>query len=110
MKNYLPKNLETSSKEDLRELSYKLYEKLCKIAEHLTSEKLLVSYYEKDETFARARSGEACGPTEYCWSRTQDRIKEFSSKIQNLKDQLNKIADVYDSKFEPKTMRQWEKV
>jgi hypothetical protein len=107
--DYTHENIETLSKEEIRDLSRKLYEKFCKVSEHLTSEKLLLSYYEKDESFARARAGCCVGPTAYCWDRTQERIQEFSEKIQSLKYRLNKIADVYDARFpEQKTRRSWE--
>ena len=105
---HFPEDIESLSDQEIKNLSLELYEKLCKKEEHLKSEKILLSYYQKDETFARARAGDCVGPVAYCWERTQDRIKEFSEKIQKLKYQLNKLADVYDARYPfNKTNRAW---
>lgn len=92
------------SKQEIQELSRKFYDEFCTISEHLQSEKLLRSYFEKDKEFSEPR-----GPAhEYCWNRTQTRIDQFTSQLQNLKEKLNQLADVYDSRYEPKTWRQWD--
>ncbi len=108
--DYSPETIEKMTKSEIQELSYKLYGKFCKVSEHLISEKLLLSYYEKDETYAKVRvSNDGIGPLAYCWNRTQERIEEFTQKIQNLKDKLSAIADVYDARFpDYKTRRTWE--
>ena len=108
--DYSPEAIEKMTKIEIQELSHKLYDKFCKVSEHLSSENLLLSYYEKDEAYAKVRAGNnGVGPYAYCWNRTQERIAEFTQKIQNLKEKLDALADVYDARFpEHKTRRTWK--
>lgn len=107
--DYSPEAIEKMSKIEIQELSHKLYDKFCKVSEHLTSENMLLSYYEKDDAYAEVRVNKDCvGPYAYCWNRTQERIVEFTQKIQSLKEKLDALANVYDARFpDNKTRRSW---
>jgi hypothetical protein len=104
MKN-LPENMDTLTREEHRNFSCELAEKLVKTEENLNSTKLLISYLLKDPEFKEPRKI----PFDIVWDLHQNRLVYYTEKVVKLKKQLTTLADLYESRFERGVVRRfWE--